>query len=116
MAEDSRRPLNRGFVQEFDLRQSLTESQVRETAAISKKLQSLLPDENSEQSGHDLDELLYSLGDSYVEDGRVRWNAPPDLDPVLADYFSRSVEALNKRIGDGDIKIDENGDIRPANL
>jgi len=89
-------------------------SQPQEASEISRRLEAVWFSEGGERGGDDLDDFLSDFGNSYVEEGRVKWDPPSDLDPIFIEYFSRSVEELNTRIGLGIIKIDENGNIRPA--
>lgn len=121
MRPKNRQTIGRAKVQEFDLLKSTKSSlitkatpETREIPNSSKRLQALLWNEDGEQGGDDLDELLSILGDAYIEEGRVKWDPPADLDPILLSYFSRSIQELNKLIEHGAIRIDDNGDIRPA--
>jgi hypothetical protein len=112
-----RQPVGREYRAEFNLLNadstSLRPRRSRQRGDMSeanKKLEALW----ASGRGEDLDEFLSELGKAYVEEGRVKWDPPPDLDAVTADYFSWSVRELNNRLQAGAVRIDEDGNIRPA--
>jgi len=64
--------------------------------------------------GRRLDDVLSGIGEAWLEGGAVNWEAPSDLDPAYRDFLSRSVEALNSRLAEGALVIDERGTITPS--
>jgi hypothetical protein len=119
--EQKRRQSMGKYKEEFDLLQSADPSfrsgdspQPREASETTRKLEDLWSSGGQGRGGEDLDEFLSGLGDPYIEEGRVKWDPPPDHDPIFVDYLSRSVEALNDRLQTGAIRIDAGGEIRPA--
>ena len=114
MVQQGRRPLGKGKVLEVQLLDMQALSQPRAVSETTRKLVDLLAREGDEQVGKELDDFLGTLGDSYIEGGRVKWDPPADLAPDFVAYFSRSVEALNQLIDSGTLRIDEDGDIVPA--
>lgn len=108
MTQPRRRPVGRGYSQEFDLLQAATSS-----LDTSRTLEAAWNGDGGGRGGEHLDDLLTDLGEAYIEDGRVKWDPPPRLDPTYVDYLSQSVEDLNSRLRSGNLTIDEDGNIRP---
>lgn len=105
MTQRRRRQLGRGYTEEFNLLEAGVSS-----LDLSMRLEAIW---SSPGRGQDLDDLLSDLGNAYVEEDRVMWDPPPDLDPAFANYLSRSVEELNSHFQAGILTIDEDGNIRP---
>lgn len=101
MTQPRRRPVGRGYSQEFDLLQAATSS-----LDASRTLEAAWNGDGGGRGGEHLDDLLTDLGEAYIEDGRVKWDPPPRLDPTYVDYLSQSVEDLNSRLRSGNLTID----------
>lgn len=123
MTQQQRKPMSKGYKREFDLLETVSPLLVPTSVAarscetssdISIKLETLWSSGGGGRGGQDLDDLLNDLGDAYVEDGYVKWDPPPSLDPVFGDYLSRSVEELNSHLRAGTLMVNEDGGIRPA--
>jgi len=117
----SQQPIGNGYTEEFELARPMAASDLtaavsasREASETSRRFVALWSSEGGNRGGDELDDFLSDLGNAYVEDGRLRWDPPSDLDPVVANYFSRSIDELNKQIDLDVMRIDDEGNIRPA--
>jgi hypothetical protein len=61
------------------------------------------------RSSGSIAELVGSLGEAYVENGRVQWEPPDSLDPTIREYFEASVQELNNYLDLGTAEVDESG-------
>jgi|SRR5687767_15959983 hypothetical protein len=108
MPERQRKPVGRGYRQEFNLLEAMA------ARDVSTELEAVWSDAGSGQGGDALDDLMTNLGSAYIEAGRVQWIEEPGLHRVFIDYFKRSVTELNNRLQDGTLTLDENGNISPT--
>ncbi|HEY6747243.1 MAG TPA: hypothetical protein VI357_16185 [Mycobacteriales bacterium] len=105
----ARRPVGTSFEQQLDL---LGATSSTDPSAETWQLLASVGHGRGEQ----LDALLGGLGDAYIEDGEVRWDAPAGLDHALVGYLSRSVDELNARLRAGELTLDQRGNIRPPTV
>jgi hypothetical protein len=104
-----RKPVGRGYREDFDLLEAGISAQ-----DVSRRLESVWSGTGAGRGGRDLDDLLSDLGDAYIRGGVVKWDPPEGLDPTYVDYLSRSVGELNNQLKAGTVVIDDDGNIRPA--
>jgi hypothetical protein len=83
-------------------------------SAVTRRLEEVWSSAGGGQGGRPLDDSLTTLGESYIQNDRVVWEAPGDLDPEYVDYLGQSVEQLNSLIDRGLVEIDADGNIRPT--
>ena len=86
-------------------------SNVRTVPNITRQIEALLAREADTRGAQSVDDVLSSLGEAFVDQGRVEWVLPDDIDPVLARYLTASVEELNNNLDAGLATIDDNGEI-----
>jgi hypothetical protein len=108
MPERPRKPVGKGYRQEFNLLEAMA------ARDVSTELAAVWSDPGNGQGGDALDDLMTNLGSAYIEAGRVRWVPEPGLEQVFIDYLTRSVTELNNRLQDGTLTLDENGNISPT--
>ncbi|MGS0688628.1 hypothetical protein ACVBEQ_26345 [Nakamurella sp. GG22] len=101
---EQKRIVGRGFKQRFNLMQA---------AEPTNETMQLEAAWSTDSDPDALDRLLSGLGEAYVVDGRVRWDAPNGLAPVFTDYLQSSVRELNGRLDAGILAIDGAGNIVP---
>jgi hypothetical protein len=84
------------------------------TSSLTRVLDEVWTSEGGGRGGRPLDEALTNLGDPYIENERVVWDPPADLDPAYSDYLSESVAELNRLMDRGVVEIDAEGNIKPV--
>ena len=109
MVQRPRQRVGRDYSETFQFAESA------ESPDVSRMLEAAWFGPGNEQGGDALDDLLNGLGQAIVEAGRVKWTAPSRLDVSLREYLSQSVDELNRRLDSGELQLDEDGNIRPAN-
>ena len=109
MVQRPRKPVGKSYTQIFEVTDSAGPSE------LSKTLEATWSEPGRGEGGDALDDLLSSLGQAYVDEGRVKWIAPSNLDASFREYLSQSVDELNKRLEAGELIVDEDGNIRPPN-
>jgi hypothetical protein len=109
MVQRPRKPVGRGYTETFQVTDSAGASE------LSRTLEATWSEPSRGEGGDALDDLLSGLGQAYVDEGRVKWIAPSNLDASFREYLSQSVDELNKRLEAGELIVDEDGNIRPPN-
>jgi hypothetical protein len=102
-----RKPVRSGYRQEFNLLAARATGE----GVVATDLDRAWSSNGGGQGGGHLDDLLTNLGSAYIELGRVNWEPPDGLDPVFVDYLSQSVAELNRLLGYGAVRLDDDGNI-----
>ena len=109
MVQRPRKSVGRGNTERFQVADSAGPSE------LSKSLEATWSEPGRGEGGDALDDVLSGLGQAYVDEGRVKWIAPSNLDAAFREYLSQSVDELNKRLEVGELIVDDDGNIRPPN-
>lgn len=57
--------------------------------------------------------VLDRIGKRRIVNGRVVWEAPPNIDPALAELVRKSVAELNKKLKKGELRLNRKGEVVP---